>query len=189
MLRDLDIRRSLHDVLAEEHAHEPDSLLIDELGVCQGAARIDLAVVNGSINGFEIKSEADRLHRLARQRDAYGAVLDTVTLVTCQRHLAAARLQLPRWWGLMVAARDDRGVIVLRRTRRSRPNPHVDPEALAQLLWRAEALELLAAHGLAHGMHSKTRSLLWSALARHLSRQDLSKGVRDALKQRSSWRA
>ena len=33
-------------------------LLIHELGVCAGLARVDIALVNGSLHGFEIKSEA-----------------------------------------------------------------------------------------------------------------------------------
>lgn len=81
MLRDLDIRRALRALLAEGHAGEPGARVVDELGIRQGSARVDLAVINGSINGFEIKSDADRLDRLGRQRDAYGTVLDTVTLV------------------------------------------------------------------------------------------------------------
>ncbi len=188
MLRDLDIRRALRKALAVEHADEDDALIVDELGLCQGAARVDLAIINGSINGFEIKSDADRLHRLARQMDAYGAVLDTVTLVTSKKHLANARKQIPPWWGIIVAKQEDGG-ISLRRARKSRPNRNVQPIVLAQLLWRDEALELLSDRGLASGMSSKPRSDLWRKLATELSPSDLALGVRTALKQREGWRA
>jgi hypothetical protein len=187
MLRDLDIRRALHQALQEEHLNEPDTLLVDELGLCQGLARVDLAVVNGSLNGFEIKSDADRLHRLARQRDAYGMVLDTVTLVTARRHLAEARAQLPSWWGLTVAAAAN-GKVTLHTVRRARPNRNVQPEAVARLLWREEALALLEAHGHAAGMRSKPRAQLWAALARELEPPVLAEGVRAALKRRVGWR-
>jgi hypothetical protein len=187
MLRDRDIRASLHAHLATEHAGEHDTLLVDEMGILRGAARVDLAVVNCSINGFEIKSEADRLHRLARQRDAYGAVLDTVTLVTCRHHLAAARSVIPAWWGIIVATAPDGGV-ALRRTRRARPNRRIQPTALASLLWREEALELLDQHRLVNGLRSRPNGVLWTALAESLPLAALSDGVRAALKARSNWR-
>jgi hypothetical protein len=188
MLRDLDIRNALRKLLEVEHAAEPDAILVDELGICHGAARVDLAVINGSINGFEIKSDADRLHRLAGQRDAYGTVLDTVTLVTSKRHLAAAREQIPAWWGIIEVRRSD-GAITLRRIRKSRANRHVQPGVLARLLWRDEALQLLAEYDLGAGMQSKPRSVLWQRLATELTTEELSAGVRAALKRREDWRA
>lgn len=187
MLRDRDIRKALHVFLAAEHHHEHDTLFVDEMGILRGVARVDLAVVNGSINGFEIKSDADRLHRLARQRDAYGAVMDTVTLVTCPKHLHAARAVIPAWWGVMVAS-DDAGAVGVRRVRKARPNRHVQPAALASLLWREEALELLHRHGLAKGLRSRPNPVLWQALAEHLPLPALSGGVRSALKRRPAWR-
>lgn len=186
MLRDRDIRANLRAHLAADHAGDRETLLVDEMGILRGAARVDLAVINGAINGFEIKSEADRLDRLARQRDAYGAVLDTVTLVTCGRHLAAARGVIPSWWGIMVATRIDDGVM-LRTARCARTNRGVQPAALASLLWRAEALELLERHGLVRGLRSCPNPVLWSALAEGLPLVALSAGVRAALKARSAW--
>lgn len=188
VLRDVDIRRALHGRLRAEHASEPDTLVLDELGLCQGAARVDLVVVNGTLNGFEIKSEADRLHRLAGQRRVYGAVLDTVTLVTCAKHLPSARRAVPRWWGLEHARVGDRGVELV-QVRVAQPNPRVDLHALARLLWRDEALVLLTDHGLEGGLRSKPRSVLWRALADGLDRDALSDGVRAALKDRPGWRS
>jgi hypothetical protein len=188
MLRDLDIRQALRQALEREHTAEPDAILVDELGICQGAARVDLAMINGSLNGFEIKSDADRLHRLARQRDAYGTVLDTVTLVTSKRHLSSAREQIPTWWGIIEARRSGEH-ITLRRVRKSRANRHVQPEVLARLLWRDEALQLLDKYDLGAGMLSKPRSVLWQRLADELPADELSAGVRTALKHREGWRA
>lgn len=187
MLRDLDIRQALRELLETEHASEPDAILVDELGICQGAARVDLAVINGSINGFEIKSDADRLHRLAHQRDTYGTVFDTVTLVTSKRHLPAARQQIPAWWGI-IEARESSDGIVLRRARKSRLNRHVQPEILVRLLWRDEALHLLDEYELGEGTMSKPRSVLWLRLATELAADELSAGVRAALKRREGWR-
>jgi hypothetical protein len=188
MLRDVDIRHALHAALEAEHAGEPDALVVHELGICQGAARVDVAVINGSINGFEIKSDADRLHRLDRQSEAYGTVLDTVTLVTSKRHLAAARRQIPYWWGIIEAKRSDADV-ELKRIRKSRPNRRQQPEAIARFLWRDEALAMLSEHGLDKGMLSKPRPVLWARLAAELDPEVLADGVRAALKQREDWRS
>lgn len=187
MLRDVDIRHALHAALKAEHAGEPDTLVVHELGICQGTARVDVAVINGSINGFEIKSDADRLHRLGRQSEAYGTVLDTVTLVTSKRHLAEGRAQIPYWWGIIEAKRSDAGV-ELKRIRKARPNRKQQPEAIARFLWRDEALAMLSEHGLDKGMLSKPRSVLWARLAAEMDLTELASGVRAALKCREDWR-
>src|SRR5437868_3972985 len=64
-LRDSDIRPTL---LRELQAHFSDpehNLILQEFGC--NAARIDLAVVNGALHGFEIKSDCDSLERLDSQ--------------------------------------------------------------------------------------------------------------------------
>jgi len=58
-MREIDIRRALLADVRQRHRDEPDTLIREELGVCQGIARVDLAVVNGSVHGYEIKSEQD----------------------------------------------------------------------------------------------------------------------------------
>ena len=35
----------------------PGTLIVEELGLCEGAVRIDVAAINGSIHGYEIKSD------------------------------------------------------------------------------------------------------------------------------------
>ncbi|MBI4469784.1 MAG: hypothetical protein HY650_10750 [Acidobacteria bacterium] len=47
ILGEADIRAALHSRLHREHAREADTLLIEELGLCCGRVRIDVAVVNG----------------------------------------------------------------------------------------------------------------------------------------------
>src|SRR5258708_36353109 len=81
--------------------HPTDTAIIEELGLCHGDARAGIAVVNGVLHGFEIKSERDSLERLAHQVDAYGRAFGYATLVTCEKHLAEARARVPRWWGII----------------------------------------------------------------------------------------
>ncbi|MBT2289492.1 sce7726 family protein [Paenibacillus albidus] len=186
--RDIDIRASLHSVLREEHKNEPDTLILDELGLCQGDARIDVAVVNGAINGYEIKSESDTLGRLPRQTDAYNRVFDTVTILTASRFIEGIEDIIPEWWGITKAEMDADGIVHFFPYRMPHQNPSIDPTALAQLLWREEALSVLKERGLQKGLLSKPRQLLWNALAEQLELRDLQDEVRKRLKARSRWR-
>ncbi|MDA8118743.1 MAG: sce7726 family protein, partial [Gammaproteobacteria bacterium] len=74
-----------------------DTVVLDELGICRGEVRVDVAVVNGEIHGYEIKSDRDSLRRLASQVELYSKVLDQATLVAGERHFDAAAALLPEW--------------------------------------------------------------------------------------------
>lgn len=91
---DVDIRPVLRRSLLASTAGE-GSVVVEELGLCRGRVRVDLAVVNGSLHGYEIKSDRDSLDRLAGQADVYSKVLDQVTLVVGERHLAHAMDRVP----------------------------------------------------------------------------------------------
>src|SRR5262249_26817602 len=81
VLFDSGIRPGLRSWLRLKHADESDTVLIEELGLCRGRVRVDVAVVNGLLHGYEIKSDRDSLRRLAGQVEVYGKVLDRATLV------------------------------------------------------------------------------------------------------------
>lgn len=187
-MRDLDIRRALHRDLARQHDGETGTLFLDEFGLCQGDVRVDVAVLNGSIAGYEIKSERDTLDRLPRQQAAYSRVLDEATLIASEKHLEAAKELVPLWWGL-VAASEDGGDVRLHTLRAAARNPSLDPLALAQLLWRDEALDLLSELGLDSGIRGKPRAVLWRRLAASVSLELLRDLVRERVKARGNWRS
>lgn len=56
-MRDIDVRNALRRKVLKKHEGEADTRVLDELGLRHGVARIDIAVVNGWLHGFEIKSE------------------------------------------------------------------------------------------------------------------------------------
>jgi len=184
-MRDFDIRRELEQDLSRLHGG--DGLLVHELGLCSGSARVDMAIVNGCIHGFEIKSEADTLDRLPSQIEIYGKVLDFVTIVAGGSHISKIKEMVPAWWGIR-AASSDGSTIALRDIRPPAENPAVDPFAVAQLLWRDEALAILSRGGSARGLRSKPRQALWGALAERLTLKELQQAVRETLMQRSDWR-
>ncbi len=105
-MRDPDIRRVLRKYLRTLLVDDPAALLVEELGICCGAVRVDIAVVTAALKGFEIKSDQDTLKRLSSQAAMYNKVFDTLTIVTGERHLKRIVNMVPRWWGILVF--DDR---------------------------------------------------------------------------------
>lgn len=186
-MHDAAIRSALRATLELEHARE-EALVLDELGLCRGQARVDMAVVNGALNGYEIKGDFDRLLRLPGQEAVYSRALDFVTAVVTDRHLAEVEATVPPWWGIRRAAAEQ-DAVVFSTVREPVRNPRVDLYALAQLLWREEALAALEERGLADGLRSKPRQVLWRRLADELSLDELSAVVRQRLKDRGDWRS
>ena len=97
-MRDSDIRMALHGLLQARYGDDPNTLIRHEVGLCAGKRRIDVALVNGELAGYEIKSDEDTLIRLAGQAEVYSRVLDRVTLVTTEHHLDHALDVIPYWW-------------------------------------------------------------------------------------------
>lgn len=166
-----------------------DQLVVDELGLCHGSARIDLALINGAIHGYEIKGERDTLHRLPEQQVIYSLVLDTVTLVTAAKHARNVADVVPEWWGITEAQPNCVGGLQFNSTRPAAPNPAPDAAAIAQLLWRAEALAALTELGCAPGLRSRSKRMLCEALVEAVTQEELGGLVRNCLRSRRAWPA
>lgn len=188
-MREIDIRNALRDQVRSQHAHESDTLILDELGLCQGISRVDIAAINGSLHGYEIKSPNDTLERLPSQKEVYGKSLDYVTLVTAREHLSKAQKIVPKWWGLVIPTRQG-SAIDFELIREPQRNKEVDRFALVQLLWRDETLRELETLGVDRGLRSKPKQVLWDCLANCVELAVLGVIVRTALKRRGTiWRA
>lgn len=185
--RDHDVRSALQALLRERCHDDQEVVIVEELGLCQGVARIDLAVIDGSLHGYEIKSASDNLDRLPAQRDVYNRVLEHVTAVSDRTHIHVLRAMIPRWWGLMEVYLI-RGRITMKQVRVARRNPRVDPSSVVQLLWRAEALAILEAKNLLAGIRSKPREVLWERLVTNLPERELCAVVSERLRRRTGWR-
>lgn len=181
MLRDSDIRPALRSLVLELEAESPDSVVIEELGLNKGAVRVDVAVVNGIMHAYEIKSDVDSLRRLSRQAAHYGKCFDRVSLVLGSKHLELARNAVPQWWGLLRVTPGDDGP-KFRTLRKGKLNPAREARALVELLWREETLALLEHKGVAKGLRSKPREVLWDRAAEVLALKEISDAVRAHLK-------
>ena len=183
--RDVGVRPALRSYLDQQELLRSDTVLIEELGLCQGLARIDLATVSGVLHGYEIKSNRDRLSRLASQAETYSRVFDHVTLVVGTKHMKAALQLVPRWWGVLLVRGDIEGVL-LDPFRPAAENPGQDPRALVELLWRDEALELLARQDAAAGVRSKPRPAVWDRVCEVLDLAQIRSAVRYRLRTRAA---
>lgn len=183
-LSDPDIRPALRARLRGEHAAESDTVFIEELGLCRGQVRVDLAVVNGSLHGYEIKSDRDSLRRLAGQVDFYGRVLDRATLVVGHRHLSEALSMVPHWWGILVVEPKG-GSLRFKTIRRGSRNPARDARSIVELLWLDAAVALLADRGVERGFRGKPRRKVWDRVCEVFRIDEIAAAVRNQLKARA----
>lgn len=186
-LGDPDIRAALRLQLEARWAGGCETRLIEELGFCRGRARVDVAVVNGALHGYEIKSNRDRLDRLPSQVEWYGQVLDRATIVVGSTHLEGALHIVPAWWGVLRVDATADGPL-FQPVRSPRDNPDQDPRALVELLWRDEALVLLETRQAAEGVRSKPRPAIWDRVCEYFELEEIAAAVRDRLKARK-WRS
>lgn len=165
------------------------TLVVEEFGTHFGRGRADLAIVNGSLRGYEIKSDPDRLDRLPNQIERYNEVFDYVSLVAARRHLERATNLVPYWWEIIEVSDSANGHVRLRQIRRGRRNPSPDAIAVAMLLWRAELLNILVTLNEDRGFRSSTREDMVKRFAAIVPVRELATIVRDQIRARPTWRA
>ena len=181
MTRDVDIRKALLANLEVKYSDSSHDLIVEEFG-CK-TARADVAVINGFLHAYEIKSDSDSLDRLPSQIDAYQGVFEYVTLICGRRLLERARTAIPKWWGLQKAEFRD-GSVLIHELRTAKPNPNQNPFAVARMLWKTEALAVLRRFG-HRGVTSRfTADEVWNAVAAHVPIMELTNEVRQAIKAR-----
>lgn len=185
-LKDQDIRKVLLEELNKKYYHDPETRIVNEMGIIHGQTRVDIAVINGILHGYEIKSESDTLSRLPSQMDDYNKVFDRVTIVVSSKYLDEVRKMIPKWWGIVVV-RNKNGQPLLRQVRKGRNNKNVDPYSVSQLLWKDEAIEILKEKGLHKGFLSKPKWEIYKRLVESVDLNELRKLVSIRLRVRENW--
>lgn len=163
------------------------ALLVEEMEVCSGRARIDLAVIGDRLIGIEIKGPQDSVMRLPDQAKAYSQCFDEVVLLVHESLAEKARPLIPYWWGL-IAGRQIHGRIRYRVERRPETNPSLNHEKVLSLLWREEIDALLAE---LLGSHPKPRATKKSIRAELLAQVEppvLHQASLRKLRERTKWR-
>lgn len=185
---DIIIRSALKKELTSRHKQDEKVRIIEELGVQHGTARVDIAIVNGIMHGYEIKSDQDTLQRLPEQINVFNSVFDKMTLVVGKNHLYQAVNIVPEWWGITIAKIGDNGSVIFNVIRGEEFNENQDGISVARLLWREEALRILEKNNEANGFYSKPRDLIYEKLAGVLDQKTLNREVRETLFLRTDWR-
>ncbi len=181
-LRDSHIRSALLRQLKVRFPSEEEDLILQEFD-CK-AARIDVAVVNGALHGFEIKSDCDSLDRLSTQITQYGKIFDFVTLVVGRKLLDYGKAEIPKWWGVTLAVGDADSSVILQKIRVPKKNPARDRAALAQMLWKNEALRCLRRFGYRSVTSRNCAAEVWEEASRLLDIETLAEEARNAIRAR-----
>jgi hypothetical protein len=166
-----------------------DTIIVDELDICGGTSRIDIAVINGRLHGYEIKSEQDNLRRLVDQIDSYNLVFNTLYIAVSEKHISEVERMVPEWWGILGALGNSSSLEIF-NYRNAKENPCVDGFSVAHLLWREELISLLKCHTeVTRSYHKKSRIQLAKIAALNLDLIFLQDYVRQALKNRTTWKS
>lgn len=187
-MNDQQIRTCFHYKCLRKHHKNSETLVVDELGLQHGKCRADIAVINGHFIGYEIKSDVDSLKRLNDQIESYNSVFDHISAIVAVCHLEEAINIIPDWWGIISVSDGKRGAIHFKTIRRSIQNENVDKYAVAQLLWRNEAREILASLGIQGKMLRERRSSLYTHIIERLNSSQLRQIVKKHLMNRTNWR-
>lgn len=163
------------------------ALLVEEMEVCSGRARIDLAVIGDRLIGIEIKGPQDSVTRLPDQAKAYSQCFDQVVLLVHESLAEKALPLIPYWWGLIAGRQvDDR--IRYRVERRPETNPSVDLDEVLSLLWRAE-IDALRYDLLGSNSRPRaTKKSIRAELLPQVERSVLHQASLRKLRERTEWR-
>jgi hypothetical protein len=187
-MRDSDIRVALHTTQLRRLKAHPDTLVIDELGLAHARSRIDVAVINGRLHGYEIKSAKDTLDRLDAQIGIYRQTLQKLTFVAASRHVQGVLTRAPEWCGIIEAEQGPRGGIRFSVVRNARVNPDIDAVMMAHLLWRTEVVDLLTQLGYAPKELRRPRRQLYEMLCEALTLREIIASIRTFMARRQAWR-
>lgn len=184
-IEEQEIRSALLALLAD--ARRDHSKILEEFRIERGSSRIDVAVVDEDIVGYEIKSDKDTFARFSNQIHAYNRVFDRINLV-CGKTLADLACEtIPSWWGIIIARRDSDGVVHLTLHRAASPNPRQDAFSLASLLWKDEAIAVLSSAE-ANAPKKASAHALWECMTKSLSINVIRRVVAESLLKRQSYR-
>jgi len=185
-MKDPCIRQLLRNTELLHFFNDPNSRVVEELSLPVAKARIDIAVVNGSLHGYEIKSASDTLQRLPSQIEAYTKVFDYLSVVTENKYHERILNCVPSWVGILVCS-EKNGCISIKTLRKPKLNKQKQSFFLAKLLWREELIDCLTEYQIS--FRKKDRNwLLCEALSSSLDVNAVSFIVRDKLKKRQDWK-
>lgn len=185
LLNDSQVREMLLAELNEKYLRCSDTRIINELGLDFGAARVDVAVVNGIMHGYEIKSDLDTLYRLPRQLEYYNRAFERMTIVVSRKYLDEVKEIIPSWWGIKTISKDRSRLINIRKGRKV---SYQDPTLIIKLLWKKELEGLVDFLGLPKELKKIRKKQLLKLLIEEADFSVIKLYVYNTLKNRDNWR-
>jgi hypothetical protein len=185
LLNDIKVRMLLLNELNSKYGECIDTRIINELGLENGASRVDVAVVNGIMHGYEIKSDLDNLQRLPRQMEYYNRAFERMTIVVGRKYLNEVKEVIPNWWGIKTISSDQSRLVEIRKGRKVSTQ---DPVLIINLLWKKELDGLIDHIGLPKSFKKMRKNQLLSLLLKEADFNVIRFYVYSVLKQRENWR-
>lgn len=181
-MKDEDIRNLTLKQLYQQHQNDQDTRIINEMGLINGASRVDIAVVNGILHGYELKSESDNLLRLPQQIKNYNRIFERMTIVVDRKYVEQVKEIVPDWWGISTVKMDKSG---LRELRKGRKIETQDEEALLNLLWKGEYNGLIDLLGYPKSIKKMRKQQLFEIILSDKRKSTIKKYIYDALRSRN----
>jgi len=185
LLNDSGVRNLLIEELQAIYGNDHDTRIINELGINYGASRVDIAVVNGIIHGYEIKSDFDTLDRLPRQMNYYNNLFQRMTIVTSRKYYQQICELVPKWWGIKTISYDGSRLIEKRKGRKQKTQ---DKDSLLSLLWKKEMEAFIDVLGYPKKMKKLKKHQLLEMYSREADVNTIQAHVYESLKTRENWR-
>lgn len=185
LLNDNGVRKLLLRELLAIYKNDPNTRIINELGMDFGASRVDVAVVNGIIHGYEIKSDVDTLDRLPRQINYYNQLFERMTIVSSRKFYQQVALLVPKWWGIKIISHDGSRLI---EKRKGRLNKIQDKDILLKLLWKQELENFVDVLGYPKRMKRLKKHQLLEIFSKEADVAVIRNFVYQTLKTRENWR-
>lgn len=185
LLNDQDVRSLLLSELSDKYRSDNDTRIINELGIDFGASRVDVAVVNGIIHGYEIKSDVDTLDRLPRQINYYNKLFQRMTIVSSRKYYSQIKDLVPPWWGIKTISADGSRLISQRKGRFKNKQ---DKDILLRLLWKQDLEAFIDVLGYPKKMKKLKKNQLLEIFSNEADLQLIQSHVYNSLKTRENWR-
>jgi len=154
-LSDPEMREALFAYLDAKHSK---IRIIDEKEI--GKSRADfMAVTDGIIMGYEIKSDLDTYARLKTQVRDYNKYFDVCYAVVGESHQKGILKRIPEFWGVLVISVED-GQTNVFELRTADINPKVTTANKLSLLWKKEIQNIAVKNGLPKYSNKNKKYLL-----------------------------
>lgn len=185
-LNDEQFRKILLKELYETYGDRSDTRIVNEMGIDKGQSRVDVAVINGIMHGYEIKSDLDTLDRLPRQMEYYNRAFERMTIVVSRNYVDDVKKLIPNWWGIKIMSSDQTRLINIRKGRKVSMQ---DPDLIINLLWKSELETMIDYLELPKSLKKQRKNQLLNLIMRETDFSTLKSYVYDTLKTRTDWRS